>query len=168
MPIWIGSGLVDWWCHRRTDIQHTSGPTESAIHAAMMAEGGLPTVLGLFCEVNAGVLAVTYASLALHEFTGILALIYADGRRKLTPAEQHVHAFLVCVPWMAAMSLTVLHWDQARTVVGLGGRPDWRIRQKRLPLSSSYRWGVLGAIASLAALPYGEELIRCLRADPTA
>ena len=50
----------DWWCHRRTDIEHTAGPTESAIHALMMAEAGVPALRGLFCEVNAGVLAATY------------------------------------------------------------------------------------------------------------
>ena len=47
-PIWIGAGIADWWCHRQTDIEHTAGATESAIHAAMMTEGGLPALLGLF------------------------------------------------------------------------------------------------------------------------
>jgi hypothetical protein len=50
VPIGIGAGLADWWCHRRTDIEHTAEATESAIHAAMMLEGGLPALLGLFCE----------------------------------------------------------------------------------------------------------------------
>jgi hypothetical protein len=27
MPVWIGAGLADWWCHRRSDIEHTSGVT---------------------------------------------------------------------------------------------------------------------------------------------
>jgi hypothetical protein len=71
LPVWASAGLADWACHRRTDIEHTAGPTESAIHALMMAEGGVPTVLGLFCEINAGVLAATYGALALHELTAI-------------------------------------------------------------------------------------------------
>ena len=33
MPVWIGAGLADWWCHRRTDIERTAGTRESAIHA---------------------------------------------------------------------------------------------------------------------------------------
>src|SRR5438045_9736202 len=69
LPVWIGAGLADWWCHRRTDIEHTAGATESAIHAAMMIEGGLPTLLGLFCEVNAGVPAPTYGPTAAHRRT---------------------------------------------------------------------------------------------------
>src|SRR4051795_9336620 len=112
LPIWAGAGLADWWCHRRTDIEHTAGWTESAIHSLMMAEGGVPTMLGLFCEVNAGVLCATYASLAVHELTAIWEVAYADGRREVTPTEQHVHA----------------------------------------------------SVAGLIALPYGEELARCLRA----
>jgi hypothetical protein len=165
LPIWIGAGIADWWCHRRTDIQHTSGATESGIHAAMMIEGGLPTLLGLFCEVNAGVLALTYGTLAVHELTAIWDVAYADGRRDVTPTEQHVHGFLERVPLMATVMLTVLHWDQARSVFGIQGDPEWRIRPKRRRLSARYRAGVLGAVAALVALPYGEELVRCLRAS---
>jgi hypothetical protein len=167
LPVWIGAGLGDWWCHRRTDIEHTAGAQESAVHAAMMLEGGLPAMLGLFCEVDAGVLALTYATLALHELTAILDVAYADGRRVVTPTEQHVHGFLERVPLMATAFLTVLHWDQARAVVGRGGRADWRIRLKRRPLTLRYRAGVLSTVSLLGALPYAEELVRCLRAGRT-
>jgi hypothetical protein len=164
LPIWVGAGLADWWCHRRTDIEHTAGATESAIHAAMMIEGGLPAMLGLFCEVNAGVLALTYAALTVHELTAVWDVAYADGRREVTPTEQHVHGFLERVPLMATVMLTVLHWDQARALFGITGDPDWRIRSKRRGLSARYRLGVLGGVAAFIALPYGEELVRCVRA----
>lgn len=167
MPIWIGAGLADWWCHRRTDIERTAGAPESMLHAAMMAEGGLPAMLGLFCEINAGVLALTYATLVIHELTAVWDVAYADGRREVTPTEQHVHGFLERVPLMATVLLTVLHWDQARAVFGLGGQPDWRIRQKRRRLSARYRAGVLAAVTTLVAIPYAEELTRCLRATAT-
>jgi hypothetical protein len=168
MPIWIGAGVADWWCHRRTDIEHTAGATESMIHAAMMMEGGVPAMLGLFCEINAGVLALTYATLAIHELTAVWDVAYADGRRKVTPTEQHVHGFLERVPLMATTLLTVLHWDQAGAVFGRGGHPDWRIRQKRRRLSARYRAGVLAAVMTLVAAPYAEELARCLRATATS
>jgi hypothetical protein len=83
----------------------------------------------------------------------------------VTPTEQHVHGFLERVPLMATVLLTVLHWDQARSVFGVGGQPDWRIRGKRRPLSVGYRAGVLAAVTSLVAVPYGEELVRCVRAS---
>jgi hypothetical protein len=168
MPVWIGAGLGDWWCHRRTDIEHTAGVQESIVHAAMMLEAGLPSMLGLFCEVNAGVLALTYGTLAVHEVTAIVDVAYADGRRAVTPTEQHVHGFLERVPLMASAFLTVLHWDQARAVLGRGENAEWRIKRKRRPLSTRYRAGVLAAVAGLVALPYGEELARCLRARERA
>src|SRR3954454_3518804 len=71
LPVWAGAGLADWWCHRRTDIAATAGAKESAIHALMMAEAGVPTMLGLFCEANAGVLTGAYAALGAHELTAI-------------------------------------------------------------------------------------------------
>lgn len=165
LPVWLVAGLADWWCHRRTDIEHTAGVEESLIHAAMMTEGGLPTILGLFFEVDAGLLALTYATLAVHEVTAVWDVAYADGRREISPTEQHVHGFLERTPLMAAAFLTVLHWDQARSLVGLGGRPDWRLRRKRRPVSARYRLGLLGAVTSLVVLPYAEELVRCLRTD---
>jgi hypothetical protein len=166
----MGAGLADWWCHRRTDIERNAGVTESAIHSLMMAEAGVPTLLGLFCEVNAGVLASTYAALALHEVTAICDVAYADGRRHVSPTEQHIHGFLERVPLMAAVMLTVLHWDQARSVIGLEGNSDWRIRAKRRRLSTRYRAGVLASVSALVALPYAEELVRCLtaRAQPNS
>lgn len=164
MPVWVGAGLADWWCHRRTDIEHTAGTGESAIHAAMMLEGGVATMLGLFCEINAGVLATTYGTLALHELTAIWDVAYADDRREVTPTEQHVHGFLERVPLMATAFLTVLHWDQAQSMIGIGGKPDWKLKPKRRRLSPMYRAGLLAAVGALVAAPYGEELFRCARA----
>jgi hypothetical protein len=100
----------------------------------------------------------------VHEVTAILDVAYAEGRREVTPTEQHVHGFLERVPLMATAFLTVLHWDQACAVVGRSGRADWRIKSKRRPLSVRYRAATLGAVTGLAVLPYGEELVRCLRA----
>lgn len=164
LPVWMAAGLADWWCHRRSDIEHTAGTTESAIHSVMMVEGGVPALLGLFCEVDAAMLSVTYVALALHELSGLLDVAYADGRREVTPFEQYVHGFLGRVPMMAAFVLTVLHWDQAQAAVGLRGRPDWRLKPKRRPLSRAYRVGNLTTLVGLVGLPYVEELARCLRA----
>lgn len=168
LPVWIAAGLADWWCHRRTDIEHTAGAGESAIHLAMMSEGGLPALLGLFCEIDAGVLVLTWLTLGLHELTAIWDVAYADGRRRVSPTEQHVHGFLERVPMMAAMILTTLHWDQARSALGLGGKPDWRIRLKRRPLGVGYRVTVLGAVGLAGVVPYVEEFIRCIRASSPA
>ena len=52
---------------------------------------------------------------------------YAESRREVMPNEQHIHGMLENIPLMAASFLTVLHWDQARALVGEGGeRPRFR------------------------------------------
>src|SRR5687768_2139549 len=34
LPLWLAAGLVDYFCHRRTHIELTSGATESWLHLA--------------------------------------------------------------------------------------------------------------------------------------
>lgn len=54
VPLWLGAGLADWHKHKRTRIETTAGARESAIHALMMCEAGVPVMLGLFCEISPG------------------------------------------------------------------------------------------------------------------
>jgi len=168
VPLWLGSGLADWWHHRRTKIEDTSGARESVIHLLMLAEAGMPSLLGLFLEVNAGVLLSALAAVAAHEATAIWDVAYAEPRRKVSPSEQHVHSFLEVGPLVAVLLLGVLHWDQARSLVGRGPvRPDFTLRFKRRPLAPTYVAGLLVAIVLAGVMPYAEELRRCWRAKPT-
>jgi hypothetical protein len=48
--------------------------------------------------VNAGVLALSYGMLSVHELTAILDVAYAAGRREVTPIEQYVHGLQGRVP----------------------------------------------------------------------
>lgn len=168
VPTWIGAGLADWACHRATDIEHTAGRRESVIHAAMMTQAGIPALLGLLFEVNAGVLASTVAALGLHQATAVWDVSYADGRRRVTPTEQHVHGMLEQVPVMASAFLFALHWDQAAALLRLSDeRPRYRLERKRKPLSPGYLAALFGAIAGLIVLPYANELWRCQKAART-
>jgi len=102
---------------------------------------------------------------ALHQATAVWDVAYADGQRRVTPTEQHIHGLLEQVPAMATAFLVVLHWDQAKALVGIGDeQPEWRPEWKRHPLPASYRRGFLATVTALIALPYGEELWRCVRA----
>jgi hypothetical protein len=165
VPTWVAAGFADWACHRATDIEHTSGRKESLIHAAMMTEAGVPALLALFFEVNAGVLATTLASLGCHQATAAWDVAYAEGQREVTPTEQHVHGMLEQVPVMATAFLCALHWDQVRAMFARGeGVARFRLERKRDALPSRYVGGLLAAIAALIVVPYGEELWRCQRA----
>jgi hypothetical protein len=169
MPIWLGAGLADWYRHRQTHIETTAGPRESMIHILMMTETGVPVMLGLFCEVNAGVLLASFATLGVHSATAYWDQTYAEQRRRVTPIEQHIHSLLEVVPLMATGYLMALHWDQARALLGKDRRrPQFALRLKRRdPLSTTTRIGLLTALAVFGVLPYTEEFLRCWRARPT-
>lgn len=88
MPLWLGAGLADWYLHRRTRIEDTSGPRESAIHSLMFAETGVPVLLGLFCEANAGVLATAAGAVGVHSATA-----YSDQARALAGQDRQPPRF---------------------------------------------------------------------------
>ncbi|HEY1569985.1 MAG TPA: diguanylate cyclase/phosphodiesterase [Pseudonocardiaceae bacterium] len=169
LPAWFVPGVVDWVLHRRTDIEHTAGTRESLIHALMMLEVGGPIALALLCEVNPLVLTIIAGAIAAHEATALWDVRTAErSGRTVSPFEQHVHSFLESLPFMATAALTCLHWDQLRALVrGAHSGPAWQLRRKRPALPAGYLGSVAGAIGLLVALPYGEELYRCVRAART-
>jgi hypothetical protein len=166
LPGWFVPGVLDWLQHRRTDIEHTAGTRESLIHLLMMAEVGGPIALALLCEINPLVLVVIGAAIAAHEATALWDVSTAQASdRTVTPWEQHLHSFLESLPFMATAALTCLHWEQVRALLtGVRRRDAWRLRLKQPRLPGGYLASVAGAIAGLIALPYGEELYRCVRA----
>ena len=73
-----------------------------------------------------------FGALALHSGTAYWDQVYAEPRRRVAPAEQHVHSLLEVCPLMAALFVTALHWDQARALAGRDRRgPRFGIRFKR-------------------------------------
>jgi hypothetical protein len=166
LPAWFVPSVLDWIQHRRTDIEHTAGTKESLIHLLMMAEVGGPIALALLCEINPLVLVIIAAAIAAHEATALWDVSTAEASdREVTPWEQHIHSFLESLPFMATAALACLHWEQLRALVTGARRPGaWRLRWKEYRLPGGYLASVAGAIAGLVALPYGEELYRCVRA----
>ena len=66
---------------------------------------------------------------------------------------------------MAAAFVAVLHWPQFLALFGLGAEPArFDLVWKQTPLPVAYIAAVLIAALLLEALPYLEELWRCLRA----
>jgi hypothetical protein len=166
LPSWFVPGLADWWMHRRTRIEETAGTRESLIHSLMMAEVGLPIALTLRYEVNPLLLGVQLGATAAHEATALWDVRTAvDSEREVKPVEQHIHSFLESLPFGALASLMCLHADQVKSLLRGGrGDPDaWRLVPRRRPLSRAYLAGIAAAIGTCVVLPYGEELLRCVR-----
>ena len=169
IPMWTAAGVADWLWHKQTDIEHTSGIEESLIHMLMFAEAGLPLVMGLTLEINAGVLLLMLATLGTHEATAFWDVHFAEQRRAVTEREQHTHSFLEVLPFAAVGMAACLHWGQATSLFRAGDeQPEFRprLKEKRLPLG--YLLGVAGVMIAGIALPYGNELWRCLKARKQA
>ena len=130
MPLWFVPAVTDYLMHRRTDIEHTSGTRESAIHALMMAEAGIPVMLGLFARINPLVLGTMYVAAGIHAATALWDVQVATEDREVHLMEQHIHSFLKCSPHRDALSR--LHWDQVRAFTGddlIGGNLPKRERR---------------------------------------
>jgi hypothetical protein len=165
MPIWLLVGLLDWWCHRISSIETTSGVPETILHLLMLAEVGVAVLLGLFFEINGLVLALMLGAFVAHEITSYWDLSYAAPRRNVRPFEQHVHDYLAVIPFVALSLIFVLHWEQALALVGAGpAKLDLSLALKQEPLPLHYVAGLLAAIFVFDVLPYVEELWRGIRA----
>jgi hypothetical protein len=166
LPMWVVPGVLDHVWHRRTKIETTSGLGESLIHALMMAEMGLPMLLGLLFEINAGLIALMIAAYLAHEATALWDVSVAIERRKVLPREQHTHSFLEMLPFCAVSFVICLYWGQFRALFGQGSqRPRFALRLKQPPLEPKYLVRILSVIGLLIGVPYGEELLRCWNAQ---
>ncbi|MFG3023591.1 diguanylate cyclase [Streptomyces sp. NPDC048254] len=159
LPLWVVPGLADWWMHRRTRIEHTTGTKESAAHALMMTEAGVPVLMGLLARVNPLVLTTLGGAALAHGATALYDVSPAVGEREVRPIVQHIHRFLEVLPLTALSFTACLHTDQVReTLRGGADGQDWRPLPKEHPLPAAYLAGLAGVV-----VPYAEELRRCLR-----
>jgi hypothetical protein len=165
IPLWAAAGVMDWYWHKNTDIEHTAGIKESLMHFGMFTEGGVPLMLGLFLEINAGVLATMAGSIVVHELTTFWDVRYALNRREVKNWEQHTHSFLEVLPFAAFSLSAVMHWDQFRSLLGAGPeKPDFRFRMKSRKLPRRYLALLGSIILGGVVAPYANELWRCWRA----
>ncbi|WP_457798434.1 diguanylate cyclase [Methylocystis sp. S23] len=166
VPLWLAMGLLDWFCHRATQIETTTGAKESLLHLLMFAELGGPLLAALFLDVNALVIAFMIAMFALHEATAIWDVRYAETARLVTPFEQHVHSFLEVLPLTALLLVVARHWSQFLALFGAGDEPPrFDLAWKGEEISALYVAAVLGGAILFGLLPYLEELWRGLKAS---
>jgi hypothetical protein len=161
LPMWIAAGLADYFCHRATSIETTSGTTESILHLVQFSLVGIPVTAALFFNINAGYFLVAFILLVFHHAAAAVDLVYANPKRRVAPREQMVHSFLEIIPIAAFMLLALLHWPQFLALLGMGTEmPVFAPKVRLLPLHLTLI--VLSAALLLNLLPYLEELWRCL------
>jgi 4-hydroxybenzoate polyprenyltransferase len=154
-PMWLVAGLVDYWCHKLTDIEATSGRIESWFHVAQFASLGVALLaLALFVVTPASML-VLVAAVITHTVLAFIDVTYTTGRRYISPLEQHVHGYLDVLPVVAAFLILALHWNELRN-------SSWHL-QLRDP-SAMRQWSLLLATYFvLVGGPVFVELRRTLK-----
>src|ERR1700744_1807153 len=156
LPLWVLAGLLDYLCHRRSDIEHATGVRESLIHWLMVLQVAFPLTLAVFFRINALLLALMILSLVAHEITGYIDLKVAMATRKVTIFEHQVHSVLEILPFTAMLLVMALHWPQTQALFGFGRETaDFTLGSKQIP-----RWQEIlppaAAFLLLVIAPYAE------------
>lgn len=160
VPLWIAAGACDYVLHRRSQIERTSGVVESRLHAIGIALTAPPVLAALTLEIDAGVIAIMGTGALTHVVMTAWDVAYADSRRRIAPLEQHVHAVLASVPPIAFALVTIAHRDRIRAI---GSHSSFALRRKRRPIPARALLATVTAFTLFVALPFGEELLRCVR-----
>src|SRR4051812_34914204 len=110
LPLWLCAGFADWLCHRASHIATTSGPKESLIHLAMLAEMGVAVTLAMTFQINALIILLMLICWAMHEATAVWDVFFAIEHRVITPIEQWVHSYLGVLPLLSLVLVVALSW----------------------------------------------------------
>ena len=162
LPLWLLSGAADYLCHARTDIAHTSGTHESALHLLQTAEIGLPVLVFLFLSTNALTLALMTAGVVAHAATSWCDVTFAARLRHISPFEQYVHSFLNVLPWIALALVAILHWPVVVAMFDPAIASDWKPHWRQPAFDGGILFAVLAASLLLGALPGVLEFMHVL------
>jgi hypothetical protein len=150
-PLWLAAGAADYLCHRRTQIDHTSGAVESWLHVAQFLSIAALLALATLFAVTTSVWISLLAIALVHVALSLIDVAYSEKRRRISPIEQLVHGFLNVIPLIAVGLLAVLHWPL-------------RSHSSAGPWFQSAPTALLVSFCALAGAPILEELVRTLRA----
>lgn len=153
-PAWLLAGAGDYLCHRKTDIEHTSGATESWLHMAQFACLAIAFACAALLQISAVVFVAMVALVLAHSILAYVDVRYTDGRRRILPVEQTFHGFMDVLPLVAVALLGVQHWEEVRA-----GSMTFALH----PAVDLRRVLLLSSFAVLAGLPVLEELLRTLQ-----
>lgn len=159
-PLWLLAGAGDYLCHRRTGIERSSGSTESWYHVLQFLSLLVAFAAAALLAVNAVVFGAIVIMVLLHSVLAHMDVSYTDGRRYISPVEQHVHGLMEVLPLVATAIVGVLHWN--RISEGLTDPVVSPVVSLVTPLTSA-RILLLGSFVVLAGVPVLEELVRTRR-----
>jgi hypothetical protein len=151
-PLWLLAGAADYLCHRRSTIERTSGVQESWLHVAQFVCMML-IVSGLAVFAARGVaLTVLLLLVIAHTALSYIDVRYTQPKRLISPTEQHAHALLDVLPFVAVAVLAVL---DSQAVPGYWRQPALTFTQFILLMAS---------LLLMGGVPILEEMVRTRRA----
>lgn len=166
LPLWGFSGLFDWWCHKRSKIEETSGLKESLIHAAMGAQIGVAFILGIFFELTVLTYLVMFVCLVSHELIAHWDVRYSAPKRNITIWEMHAHNYLGTIPLYLFALISVLGWEVVVDTLTLNWSGNFNFQLRDVPIGGAQYYVVYGVFITLVCVfPYISEVLRCLRHD---
>ena len=157
-PMWLVVGAVDYLCHRRTRISHTSGVTESSLHVLQFVSLALPLGLALFLQVNALVFTLICGFILAHTILAYVDVRYTLGLRHISALEQQVHGLMDTLPLMALALVGALNWESIRQ--GFAGA-GLQLQQDKLAWP---QFAFMLSFLVLSGVPILEEWLRTRRA----
>lgn len=164
LPLWSVAGFVDWICHRRTKIEHTSGLFESVMHSIMGIQIGIPIFLCLFFLVNESILLLCILAWVLHEVVAHADVLYASPKREIRLCEVHAHNYLATLPLFMLVMIAVLNWEAFYNLVSFNWQGPFEFTLRETPVGfDGYMQYYIAFMFALGVVPYFEENLRCLR-----
>jgi hypothetical protein len=158
-PLWLIGGAADYICHRRTDIQRTSGIQESWLHVAQFLAISLVFVGAVLLQITLPVVIALVLLVVAHTVLSFIDVSYTLGRRHISASEQHAHGLLNVIPLIAVALLAILNWQ---TMLAPSSGPVVRLKDE--PLPATHVAMLLGSFSVLAGGPVIEEWLRTYRA----
>ena len=164
LPLWILCGGFDYWCHRKTKIEENSGVKESVQHCLMGIQVGVPMFMIIYLKMTVLVLMLCLGFFIWHEITAHRDLVYAEGQRKITVWEQHLHGYLGTIPFFLLTLVIAYNWPIFLDLVQFKWAGSMSIGFRDDPVGpDNYMKWYASFMLIWAVVPYTEELLRCLR-----
>lgn len=164
LPLWGITGFIDWYCHRSTGIERTSGLRESLVHSLMGIQLGIPILLCLLFQVNVLILLLCLVAFLCHEVVAHYDVHYSAPLRTISIWEVHVHNYMATIPLYLLMLIVVLNWEVVLRLLSLDWEGQFGLTRVATPHGGSgYFRTYLVFMAVLCVVPYLEENLRCLR-----
>ena len=162
LPLWGLAGLADWFCHRATNIEETTGIKESLMHVVMGIQIAIPIVLCLLFQVNVLILLIGFTAWILHEIVAHWDVRYSEPRRHISIWEMHAHNYLATLPVFMLLMIVVINWSTFVDLLTLNWDGQFALHRVDIPHGGeSYFALYLWFMAIVCVFPYGEEFLRC-------